>query len=61
MIGNNTITKQYDKKLKVKDIFNEWEMGKKYTINLTFTLNEILWAPAVQDWETVTNTNEIEI
>ena len=58
-IGNNTITKQYNKKLKVKDIFDEWEMGKKYTINLMFTLNEILFAPAVQHWETV--TKEIEI
>ena len=58
-IGSNTITKQYNKELKVKDIFDEWEMGKKYTINLMFTLNEILFAPAVQDWETV--TKEIEI
>ena len=60
-IGGNTITKQYTKTLDVKNIFEEWEKGKKYTINLTFTLDEILWAPAVQDWETVTNTNEIEI
>lgn len=30
-----------------------WEMGKKYTINLTFTLDEILWDPAVQEWEDV--------
>ena len=30
-----------------------WEMGKKYTIYLTFTLDEILWDPAVQDWEDV--------
>ena len=30
-----------------------WEMGKKYTINLAFTLDEILWDPAVQDWEDV--------
>ena len=30
-----------------------WRMGKKYTINLTFTLDEILWDPAVQDWEDV--------
>lgn len=28
-----------------------WRMGKKYTINLTFTLDEILWDPAVQDWD----------
>lgn len=34
-------------------MFDKWEMGKKYTINLTFTLDEILWDPAVQDWEDV--------
>ena len=31
-------------------MFDEWEMGKKYTINLTFTLDEILWDPAVEPW-----------
>ena len=35
-------------------MFDKWEMGKKYTINLTFTLDEILWDPAVEDWEDVT-------
>ncbi len=34
-------------------MFTKWEMGKKYTINLTFTLDEILWDPAVQEWEDV--------
>lgn len=34
-------------------MFDKWEMGKKYTINLTFTLDEILWDPAVQEWEDV--------
>ena len=52
---------KYDTSDPQKVIGGGWEMGKKYTINLTFTLDEILWAPAVQDWETVTNTNEIEI
>lgn len=28
----------------------KWEMGKKYTLDLTFALNEILWDPAVIDW-----------
>lgn len=32
-------------------MFDEWEMGKKYTIKLTFTLDEILWDPAVQEWD----------
>lgn len=49
-IGNTTITKAYTKNLNVMNIFDSWEMGKKYTINLTFTLDEILWAPAVEDW-----------
>lgn len=31
-------------------IFEKWEMGKRYTINLKFSLNEILWDPAVEDW-----------
>ena len=35
-------------------MFDSWEMGKKYTINLTFTLGEILWDPAVLDWADVT-------
>ena len=34
----------------IKGKFPQWEMGKKYTINLTFKLGEILWAPAVEDW-----------
>ncbi len=29
----------------------KFEISKFYTINLTFTLNEILWDPAVQEWE----------
>ncbi len=36
---------------KLSDIFGtEWTMGKKYTLDLTFALNEILWDPAVIDW-----------
>lgn len=31
----------------------KWEMGHKYTLNLTFKLNEILWDPAVEDWTDV--------
>lgn len=27
-----------------------FEAGKKYTITLTFTLGEILWDPAIEDW-----------
>ena len=45
---------KYDNSDPQKVIGGGWEMGKKYTIKLTFTLKEILWDPAVQDWEPVT-------
>ena len=45
---------KYDNSDPQKVIGGGWEMGKKYTINLTFTLDEILWDPAVQDWDPVT-------
>jgi hypothetical protein len=35
-------------------VFDKFEMGKKYTINLIFSLNEILWDPAVEDWSDAT-------
>lgn len=41
----------YIKTLNVKDIFDKWEVGKRYTFNLIFSLDEIKWAPAVGDWE----------
>lgn len=39
------------KTLNVKDIFDSWEIGKRYTFNLIFSLDEIKWAPAIGDWE----------
>jgi len=45
------ISRSYTKTLKVKDIFDKWEVGKRYTFNLIFSLDEIKWAPAVGDWE----------
>lgn len=43
--------------LNLKDKFTDgWKMGKKYTINLTFKLDEILWAPAVEEWTDETAT-----
>lgn len=53
------ISETYTKTINVKDIFDSWEMGKKYTFNLIFSLNEITWAPAVEEWAPV--TKEIEI
>ena len=37
-------------------VFDKWEMGKRYTINLRFSLDEILWDPAVEDWGDETKT-----
>lgn len=55
------ISETYTKTLKVKDIFDSWEIGKRYTFNLIFSLDEINWAPAVGDWENVENANGYEI
>ena len=37
-------------------MFQSWLMGKKYTVTLTFKLDEILWDPAVEDWTTADGT-----
>lgn len=55
------ISETYIKTLNVKEIFPRWEVGKKYTFNLSFSLNEINYAPAVGDWENVENANGYEI
>lgn len=55
------ISETYTKTLNVKDIFDSWEIGKRYTFNLIFSLDEIKWAPAVGDWEDVENANGYEI
>lgn len=54
---NSTVSHVEDnctKTFAIKDKFPKWEMGKRYTINLTFKLDEILWAPAVEDWTDAT-------
>lgn len=40
---------------KLSEIFKEtipasWEAGKKYTLTITLSMNEILWDPAVAEW-----------
>ena len=47
----NGISESYTKTLNVKDIFDSWKIGKRYTFNLIFSLDEINYAPAVGDWE----------
>lgn len=56
----NGTSETYSKTLNVKDIFNSWEMGKRYTFNLIFSLDEIKWAPGVGDWEDETKNIDIE-
>ena len=36
-------------------------MGKRYTFNLIFSLDEIKWAPAVGDWVDGNKANDAEI
>lgn len=54
------ISRSYTKTLNVKDIFDKWEVGKRYTFNLIFSLDEINWAPAVGDWENEIKNIDIE-
>lgn len=35
------------------DPITAWEMGKRYTYNITFSVDEIYFAPAIEDWEDV--------
>ena len=55
----NGISESYIKTLNVKDIFDSWVIGKRYTFNLIFSLDEIKWAPAVGDWENETKNIDI--
>lgn len=41
-------------------MFESWLMGKKYTVTLTFKLDEILWDPAVEDWTTGTVSSDVK-
>lgn len=53
------ISETYTKTLKVKDIFDSWKIGKRYTFNLIFSLDEIKWAPGVGDWEDETKNIDV--
>lgn len=44
---------------KLSEIFTEtssWVAGKKYTLTITLSMNEILWDPAVEEWTAGTGT-----
>ena len=54
--NGNKSTDKVTKTINMKDLFTSWNMGKKYTVTLTFKLDEILWDPAVEDWTTADGT-----
>ncbi len=46
--------------IKLSALTGDWGIGKKYVINITFSLDEILWDPAVEDWTGVTKNVPVE-
>lgn len=47
--------KKYYVERPLREIFPEgWAMNKKYTVDIVLGLNEVLWAPGIEDWETGT-------
>mgnify|MGYP002771363197 CR=1 FL=1 len=52
--GSTPVVENCVKEISIKDKFAEWAMGKKYTFNITFALDEITWDPAVEKWEDAT-------
>lgn len=53
-VGSGSVVEDCVKEISIKDKFAEWAMGKKYTFNITFALDEITWDPAVEKWEDAT-------
>lgn len=52
--GSTPVVENCEKEISINSKFAEWAMGKKYTFNITFALDEITWDPAVEKWENVT-------
>ena len=60
--GSTTeVVQTVEREYPIKSQFAEWEMGKKYIFNLTFSLDEILWAPAVEPWVDVTSGTTVDV
>lgn len=55
-VGGNKVDDVCTATINVKDYFDSWEMGKKYIFKLDFTLDEIKWDPAVENWVDVNST-----
>lgn len=54
IVGTGSVVENCVKEISINSKFDEWAMGKKYTFNLTFALDEITWDPAVEKWEDAT-------
>ena len=56
-VTTETVTKY----IKASEIYGEkWEINKKYTCTLTFSLNEIFWDPAVEEWAPGTVSSDVK-
>lgn len=59
--GGADVVQTVEREYPIKSQFAEWEMGKKYIFNLKFSLDEILWAPAVEPWVDVTSGTTVDV
>ncbi len=58
-IKHGTVTENVTETRTIKELFSgvtALEAGKSYTVNVTISLEEILWDPAVTNWEDVAGT-----
>ena len=54
-------TETVTKYIKASEIYGEkWEINKKYTCTLTFSLDEIYWDPAVEEWTPGTVSSDVK-
>ncbi len=71
-VGNATVSETVEKKVYLNTAETDeskkpvlpfadgkLEMGHKYTVNLTFSIDEITWDPAVEDWTEVNDSDII--
>lgn len=47
--------------VKINTLSNKWEIGKRYTYNIVFTLEKVYFAPDVTDWVDVPETGTEDI
>ena len=55
--GSTGITDEVTIEKDLKSIFTAgWKPGYQYTLNIVIGLDEVLWDPAIQEWETGTGS-----